>query len=74
MNELELYGEKTFDDIKHIDECGNEYWFARELMKVLEYKKWERFNNVIETAKISCNQSNYFVSDHFLEFGKMVGC
>lgn len=54
MDELELYDGKTFDDIKHIDEFGQEYWEARELMKVLEYKKWERFNNVIEAAKISC--------------------
>ncbi len=39
MNNLETYTEKTFDDIKHIDEYGNEYWLARELMQTLEYKK-----------------------------------
>ena len=27
--ELEKYQEKVFEDIKHIDEDGNEYWFAR---------------------------------------------
>ena len=72
MNEMETYNEKTFEDIKHIDEFENEYWCARELMIVLEYKKWERFNNVINAAKISCEQSNYLVSDHFLEVGKMI--
>lgn len=33
-NELETYQEKTFENIKHIDELGNEYWEARELMTV----------------------------------------
>lgn len=39
MNELKEYTEKMFEDIKHIDENGNEYWYARKLMKVLEYKE-----------------------------------
>ncbi len=38
MNKLKEYTEKTFDNIKHIDNNGNEYWLARELQKVLEYK------------------------------------
>ena len=46
MNELEIK-ENTFDSIKHIDEQGHEYWYARELMQILEYKRWEKFNNVI---------------------------
>ncbi len=36
MNSIERYKEKTFDDIKHIDELGNEYQEARELMSALE--------------------------------------
>ena len=39
MNELELYKEKVFDDIKHIDKDGYEYWLARELQNILEYKE-----------------------------------
>ena len=39
MNQIKEYTEKIFEDIKHIDELGNEYWLARELQKVLEYKK-----------------------------------
>ena len=42
-NELEGYKDKTFEEIKHIDELGNEYWEARELMSALEYSKWEHF-------------------------------
>lgn len=65
MEELEKYSEKIFEDIKHVDEYGNEYWEARELMVILEYKKWDKFKNVIGKAKISCKASNNEVSDHF---------
>ncbi len=57
MNELKEYTEKTFDNIKHIDNNGNEYWLARELQKVLEYKDWRNFNKVIDKAIISSNNS-----------------
>ncbi len=30
MNELKKYTEKVFEDIKHIDEVGCEYWLARK--------------------------------------------
>ena len=36
MNEIEKYSEKTFEDIKHIDKEGREYWCARELQKSLQ--------------------------------------
>ena len=58
MNEIKEYTEKVFDDIKHIDESGNEFWYARELMPLLEYKKWENFNNVIKKSVISYRISN----------------
>ena len=53
MNEIKEYTEKVFEDIKHVDEEGNEYWYARELMPLLEYSKWENFNNVIKKAVIA---------------------
>ena len=53
MNEINEYTEIMFDDIKHIDEYGNEYWYARELMPLLEYSKWENFDKVIQKAIIS---------------------
>ena len=66
------YSENTFESIKNIDEFGNEYWFARELQKVLEYKEWRNFHKVINNAKEACQNSNYVVLDHFVEFNKMV--
>ena len=70
--ELEIYKEKTFEDIKHIDEVGNEYWEARELMIALEYSKWEHFAKVINKAKISCNLSGMNVEEHFPIKGKTI--
>lgn len=61
-----------FEDIKHIDENGVEFWFARELQTVLEYTKWENFHKVIKTATIACKISQHQVSDHFAEVRKMV--
>ena len=72
MNELKEYTEKMFEDIKHIDEVGNEYWHARELQVALEYKRWDKFCKVIENAKITCKKSKYAVSNHFSHLGKMI--
>ena len=57
MNEKELIiqTEKTFEGIKHIDENGVEFWYARELMASLEYTKWGNFKNVINKAKEACS-------------------
>ena len=58
MNVLKEYTERLFEDIKHIDKNGNEFWYARELMSLLEYSKWENFNSVIQKSVLSYNNSN----------------
>lgn len=72
MSNIEKYSEKVFEDIKHYNEDGQEFWYARELQTVLEYTKWDNFKKVIEKAKISCKNSNINVSDHFADVGNMV--
>lgn len=72
MEELEKYNEKIFEDIKHIDEYGNEYWEARELMTILEYRKWQKFINVINASKIACEKSENLINDHFTQVGKLI--
>ncbi|MBQ3475068.1 MAG: DNA damage-inducible protein D [Bacilli bacterium] len=57
MFEIIKYDKGVFDSIKHIDEAGNEYWLARELQKILEYKDWRNFDKVIEKAIMSSNNS-----------------
>ena len=72
MNEIKEYTEKMFEDIKHIDENGCEFWFARELMPLLQYTLWQRFSNVMKKAMENCRNSNYNISDHFISADKMV--
>ena len=72
MNELKECTEKMFEDIKHIDEEGKEYWLAHELQSTLEYHQWRRFNEAINRAIISCNNSKIEINDHFAKAGKMV--
>ena len=72
MKELKEYAEKLFEDIKYIDENGNEYWLARELQEVLEYKEWRKFNNVINKAKIACHNSKVRLEEHFVQVDKTI--
>ncbi|MBQ7937189.1 MAG: DNA damage-inducible protein D [Oscillospiraceae bacterium] len=72
MEELAKYSEQTFENIKHINEYGEEYWLARELQPILEYGQWRRFSDAIERAKLSCKNSGFNVEDHFADVGKMV--
>ena len=72
MNDIKEYTEKVFEDIKHIDEQGNEYWYARELQNVLGYRQWRSINDLIERAKIACQESKYNIDDHFAVQRKMI--
>ncbi len=69
---LNINYNKTFEDIKHIDEFGNEYWYARELQVALEYKQWRRFEQVIDKAKEACKNSNINTFEHFADVGKTI--
>ena len=71
MNNVEKNNE-SFENIKHIDENGVEFWYARELMPILQYKQWRRFESVIERAKQACENSDIRSLDHFASIGKMV--
>ena len=75
MNNLknnENFSNKTFENIKHIDENGIEYWYARELQFVLDYKEWRKFEGVIQKAKKACENSDINSLDHFGQTDKMV--
>ena len=63
---------KSFEDIKHIDENGVEFWYARELMPVLQYSKWENFKKVIEKAMIACENSGISIKDCFPDVRKPI--
>ena len=71
MTDIKEYNVKTFDDIKHVDEYGNEFWYARELQKVLEYKEWRKFEGVINKAIEACKGSNINVSEQLVGADKL---
>ena len=62
---------KSFEDIKHIDENGIEFWYARELMPILQYSNWQNFEKIIDKAKISCENSDISVFEHFIDVNKL---
>ena len=65
-------GNVTFEEIKHIDENGIEFWDARELMPILQYIKWQNFKKIINKAMISCENSEISTKDCFTDVSKPI--
>lgn len=66
------YTESLFESIKHINEYGEEFWYARDLQEALEYTEWRNFFKVISRAMTACDNSNNIVSEHFVEVNKTI--
>jgi DNA-damage-inducible protein D len=62
---------KNFESFVH-NEDGVEYWYARDLQELLEYTEWRNFTQVIEKAKIACNNAKQDAANHFVDVNKMV--
>lgn len=67
-----MNNQTLFENIKHTNNIGQEYWSGRELFTTLEYIKWDKFLNVIEKAKEACKNSGFDILDHFPRVEKMV--
>ena len=65
------YTNNIFENIKHIDEYENEYWYARELSKILEYKDWRNFLKVLNKAKVACKNSGFNIDEQLVEVNKL---
>ena len=70
--ELKTKHINPFEKIKQVKDDNIEFWYARDLQKVLEYSKWENFLNVINKAKLACENSGQVVENHFPDIRKMV--
>ena len=66
------YTESLFESIRHVNEYGQEFWYAREMQIALEYKEWRNFKKVIDKAIIACNNSDNSADDHFVEVNKTI--
>ena len=71
MNELKTTS-SIFESIKHIDENGGEYWYARELAKALDYSEWRNFKKVLNKAVLSCKNSNNDINEHLVEVTRVL--
>ena len=58
--------------IHNVDDADIEFWYARELMQLLGYERWENFDKAVSRAMESCATSDIKISDHFREVTKMV--
>lgn len=64
---------EQYDTIVHKEEeIDIEFWYARDLMPLLGYERWENFEKAIKRAMSSCETSGINISDHFREVTKMV--
>lgn len=72
MTDLENYNNIVFEKIKHIDENGVEFWYARDLQSVLEYKQWKNFIKVVDKAKEACLNSRLNIIEHFISINKNI--
>ncbi|MDR2938183.1 MAG: DNA damage-inducible protein D [Prevotellaceae bacterium] len=72
MSNLIAIEYQGFEQIKHTDEAGNEFWFARELAVVLEYAEWRNFSKVVDRAMLACQNSGHKVSHQFVEVNKLI--
>lgn len=70
--EQNSYTETLFESIKHFNEYGEEFWYARELQVALNYTEWRNFAKVIDRAIVACQNSENAVSDHFVEINKTI--
>jgi len=62
----------NFESHAHKTPDGVEFWLARDVQHLLDYTKWDNFQNVINKAKTACEVSGENISDHFADVGKMV--
>ena len=68
---VDRYTNNIFENIKHMDEYGNEYWYARELSKILEYKDWRNFLKVLNKVKDACKNSGFNIDEQLVEVNKL---
>ena len=64
---------ENFDGTIHnVANSDVEFWYARELMPLLGYERWENFEKAIKRSMDSCETAGITVSDHFREVTKMI--
>ena len=63
---------ENFESFSHKTDEGIEFWFARDVQKLLGYSKWENFRKIIHKAQISCELAEQQISHHFPDVRKTI--
>lgn len=63
---------QNFEQLKQLDENGNEFWYARPLAKILGYTDFRNFTKVVNKAAAACEASNNSASDHIVEVNELI--
>lgn len=63
---------ELFEGASHIDDDGVEYWYARDLQRLLGYVEYRNFQPVIAKAMEACANSGQAVENHFVHVHEMV--
>jgi len=69
---LPVRGKVSFEEMKRVNDHGAEYWSARDLQPLLGYGQWRRFEDAVQRAITSCQQSGNVPDYHFAGAGKMI--
>ena len=72
LSELKAKEYKLFEDIRHVDKNGQEYWLGRERSVTLDYTQWRNFTKVIDKAMIACKNSGHEAPGNFADVSKIV--
>ncbi len=64
---------EKFDNVIQVhSEAQIEFWYARDLMKLLGYAEWRNFQKAISRAMESCKTGGIHIEYHFVEVNKMI--
>lgn len=72
-SEIEKTHHQTFENIKQLTLYNVEFWFARELIFILNYVSWDKIKRLIRKSIKACNSSGQDQGNHFSQVVKMVG-
>ncbi|WP_328344932.1 phage antirepressor KilAC domain-containing protein [Micromonospora sp. NBC_00421] len=66
MTQLDILAAGTpFDAIRRVDVDGTEWWSARDLMPLLGYDQWRRFEDAIERAELAARNTGHRTEQAF---------